>query len=404
MFNTIPYGVTAGVHGHATNSSIANFPFMYCLPMMLTNYGGDLQLTNVENFQGYNTGFMFNGVAQQTYGIPGMMAGCGMPSIDFNSIQNNAAAGAQAILTPKYIEGASQAINTSCAAIDSAIKAYEAKIADSNTPADQKALLEQAVKDLKAKQEELESMKSSSDLKPDEAYIKANKLKDEVNKIIIDTNNAIIKAASGESSTTDPAKADESKADESKVDESKSDEAKTDEPKADKTKENDPTQQGGDDAKIDDMLVDYSTYVDEAFDALNGMGTKNNKIETLITDLCSANAVLPFMLAWNESKSAINGESFIEAFMDDADHDQARTYVPKIINSLIQQARNLGVYDDEFKACVNAANKEIYKSDSWGWFGALRGMNDKVVCENVDKMLQILATKLGSQNGAPSKA
>lgn len=156
--------------------------------------------------------------------------------------------------------------------------------------------------------------------------------------------------------------------------------------------------------KFDDNLGKYTGDVEAAAKALYRAGTDNDAIEKLISDKSRNDEMFPFMLEWNRSKSSEKKESFIEAFMSDAGHKQAKTYVPIIIESLVRQAKSLGIYNSEFEACVEAANKEIHKSDSWGWFSALRGMNDKIVCENVDKMVQLLSNKVGSQYGEPVKS
>ncbi|CDE98682.1 unknown [Clostridium sp. CAG:813] len=53
---------------HATNNTFANIPYYGCLPMMQTNFGGDLQLCTIEPYAGYNIGYNLNPVAQQTWG------------------------------------------------------------------------------------------------------------------------------------------------------------------------------------------------------------------------------------------------------------------------------------------------------------------------------------------------
>ena len=65
---------------HATNNTFANIPYYGCLPMMQTNFGGDLQLCTIEPYTGYNIGYNLNPVAQQTWGgsifNPGQAATC----------------------------------------------------------------------------------------------------------------------------------------------------------------------------------------------------------------------------------------------------------------------------------------------------------------------------------------
>ena len=92
-------------------------------------------------------------------------------------------------------------------------------------------------------------------------------------------------------------------------------------------------------------------------------------MEGIIQKHVDAGTLAELMLCWNASQSEKNGESFIEAFMNDADHGQAVEYLPKIIDSLTARAQALGVYNSEFAAHRTAVREEVTSSD--GFFGAL---------------------------------
>ena len=86
--------------GHATNLSYPNMAFSGVLPTMYTNYGGDIQVTNIDPYGGYNLGILFNPIAQQTWGLPSITSNAGMTAP--TDCTAEAAQNAQSILSPIY--------------------------------------------------------------------------------------------------------------------------------------------------------------------------------------------------------------------------------------------------------------------------------------------------------------
>lgn len=373
-----------------TNSSIAYFPFMNVMPMMVTNIGyPDMQLTPIEPYQDQLSSIWFNGPAQQTWGTAGFTDSPYM-NVDLNAIQANAAAQAEQTLAPIYAQKAAQNIHTAKAVLNNAISGYKSKLV--NATDEQKEIIKKAVEALEAKKKELEDLEKDTEMAPGERYPKARALKEAIDDIIKETNAKLLgKKTTSSSETPTTGETSETEAEQGTQSGSTSE-----------TSENEETSNQGSEVKnIDDFSEMVQEDVTKFFDAVNGMGTKNTEMGEVIADNVEAGSMLELMLCWNENYSSVNNESFIEAFMDDADHAQAREYLPQIVNSLVKRAKAEGVYDKKFKACVDALNKEIYAGDAWGWFGGLRGMDDDIVCQNIDKMVKILATRTHSEFGSP---
>lgn len=394
MFN-MPIGFCGGF-GRVTNASIANFPYINVLPMMMTNYGGDLQLTTIEPYAGYNTSIMFNGIAQQTYGTPGFVNSPFM-TVDMGAIQQSAAASSQAMLAPIYKQYASQFINIGIATIDNAIKAYEAKIANADTTKDQKVIMEQAVKELKAKKEEFEKMKAAMDMTPGDGdtYSKSKELKEAVDALIREVNSKISAASSSSSSTQTSESESPSSESATPASEAEPASSESETPASDAA----ATENQGADTAIDNFDVAVLNDTDMAYKAMAGLGTNDSDLEAVIEAHSNAGTMLDLMLCYNSKYGDAKGESFIEAFMDDEDHNEACEMLPKIVNSLVARAKAMGIYDDEFRQWEIAVTRQVTKSD-WSFLGLgaiFSPIDDDVVCENINKMVKRMGEKAGSR-------
>ena len=119
----------------------------------------------------------------------------------------------------------------------------------------------------------------------------------------------------------------------------------------------DPDALSKEEDKDSDGIRDVATYSDEGvqlaeqfYNAVNDttLGipcTDDEAFESVCSQL-NKNNILDVMLAYSESHP---GESFMEAFMWDADHGQKRDYGKHIRNVLFEKARELGVT----KECAN---------------------------------------------------
>lgn len=372
--------------GQITNIGLANLPYWNFLPMMYTNFGGDIQLSTIEPYNNNPLNAVLNPMAQMSWGIAGLSEGFSMfPQVN----QGSASALAQQWLTPTYNQMASQNINTTDANIKGTITRLEAKLQDKSTTEEQKTEIQKIIDNLKQAQEKLDNLKKSSELTPDEAYKQSTEISSEVNEII---KNAVNLFSSAQTAQTQNS---ENKTNQAENKPAATNPQKTETKTDDSEKKTDKKQ--GVSQNIDDFSTEIKKDVEAFFNAIDGIGTDNDEMEKLIQKHVDAGTLTEFMLCWNEKASNRHNESLIEAFMNDADHGQAKKYLPLMIESLTERAKELGIYNEQFESYRNAADKEVFSDGIWG---ALHGMNDDVVCENIDAMLQLIAEKEGSKYGS----
>ena len=103
------FGLGMSTYGNLTNASMAYLPFMPYNPFGITNFGGDIQIFPVENYQTSQIGLAFNSVAQASGWPAGIFGGYQMtPQINMNAVVAQASAMAAQSLNAM----ASQEINT----------------------------------------------------------------------------------------------------------------------------------------------------------------------------------------------------------------------------------------------------------------------------------------------------
>lgn len=335
-----------------TNVSLANIPFWSQLPMMYTNYGGDTQISTIPSYAGYNLGLSFNPIAQQTWGFPG----------GFNSSQVLPNAGidqgavlrqAQSLLAPALNQLTSQNLNTCINNITATKARLNAKLQTEGITADEKAKIQEALDKLKECEDKLNQLKNSQDLDPQTAYQKVSELEAEVNKVVRDS---ISTANGGSTPATDTT--------------SKPEEAET--------------------GEVDNFTPEIKAEIDKYYDAIDGIGT-GESFDAVLNNINEEN-VMDYVLGWNKYHSAEKGESFMEAFMWDADASQKKKYGKQIARALRDKAEKLGVYDQ----CKEDFAKIDKEMGSWLWIS-----ND--VSQNYDNIIKVIAQKMGSKYGTPNK-
>lgn len=357
-----------------TNMSLANIPFWGCLPMMHTNYGGDTQISTIPSYAGYNLGLSFNPMAQATWGMPGLSMGQfpQMPPIN----QQAVIAGAQALLTPALNNLTSSNINLCINNIASTKARLQAAMQAESTTEEQRNQIQTILDKLKVQEDKLQEIKNSTDLDPQTAYQKVSEIEAEVNKIVRDAIKLL-------SNNTKPDASQDTDTDES-VDGADSadgadgtDESAEGTGSADSSTETNP--QGN--TNVDEFSADTKAAVDQAYDAMYCVGTDEEALEEVLK-LVNKDNVMDLMLAWNKYHSGEKGESFMTAFMWDADSDQKEKYGKAIAKALREKAEELGIYD-ECAADFAAIDKEM---GSWFYIS-----ND--IAENMMQLLKKLLQK-----------
>ena len=367
-----------------TNMSLANIPFWGCLPMMHTNYGGDTQISTIPSYAGYNLGLSFNPMAQATWGMPGLSMGQfpQMPPIN----QQAVIAGAQALLTPALNNLTSSNINLCINNIASTKARLQAAMQAESTTEEQRNQIQTILDKLKVQEDKLQEIKTSTDLDPQTAYQKVSEIEAEVNKIVRDAIKLL-------SNNTKPADASQDTDTDETVDGADgadgtdsadgTDDSVEGTGSADSSTETNP--QGN--TNVDEFSKDVQAAVDQAYDAMYCVGTDEEALEEVL-NLVNKDDVMNLMLAWNKYHSGEKGESFMTAFMWDADSDQKEKYGKAIARALREKAEELGIYD-ECAADFAAIDKEM---GSWFYIS-----ND--IAEKYDAIIEKIAAKMGSKYG-----
>lgn len=327
-----------------TNLSYANLPYWNQLPMTVTNYGGDTQVSTIPEYASGRIGMTMNQIAQQQFGMS-------MPSVQDLT---------QSYLNPAMNQMANTVIRATQQAIAATKQSLNAALQKKDLKEEDKKKINNLLEQLKKQEEALKELMQSTEMKPEDAFTKAQDIQKEVNKIKTSANE-LIKAINNGTST---------------------DSTKTD---ADATKTDDKTKTDGKDEKqgasVDQAKI--TSLVDQFYDATYRIGTDDEAFNSVCEQITDEN-VLDVMLTWKKFHGTEKGESFMQAFMWDANADQKKTYGKKIARALRDKAVALGIYD-KCREDFAAIDKEM---NSWFYIS-----ND--VAKNYDNIIKEIANKEG---------
>ena len=357
-----------------TYGSYANLPYMNCLPTMVTNFGGDTQVCTIP-YESYQPFYMWlNPIAQTMYN--GGMYTNPYVSVDWAGIYQSGIDLANRSTASVMNSRASQVINSCKATINMTKQRLNAMLLEDGITDEQKEKINRLLERLDEQEEKLNELTTATDLTPGDAYKKANEIEKELRTIINDISK--VKSTSSDDDDDD---AGDDAGDDARVDDDGSGGP------ADRTTTDPGTTTNAD--KFSSQIVDL---VDKFHDATYCWGTDDNDFNTVCEAITKDN-VMDIMLAWNKYHSAEQGESFMEAFMWDADAGQKKKYGKLIARALRSKAEELGVYDelrDEFAAI----DKEM---GSWLWI-------NNNIADKYDTIIKKIAEKMGSKYGSPQKS
>ena len=360
---------------HATNNTFANIPYYGCLPMMQTNFGGDLQLCTIEPYTGYNIGYNLNPVAQQTWGgsifNAGQAATCyaanpfagggvssapstsGIPTPGTQGFNDAVRRGAAQIVAPILNNMTSQNLNRCLANIQQAKTALEAQLTNTNITDEQKKQVNDMLDKVKAQEDELKKIAESSDLDPKTAYEKVGVQEKALRQILVDTSKLIkdinTPASSSTGETTTTSTGETTTAGETTTTSTSGTAAahSATTPEGASTDETTSTEESSiGDVKDPANDVDVFSWVQEFYDATYGGWSTDNDTFNAVCDQINKDTVMPLMISWNANKSKEKGESFMDAFLWDADRSQKIKYGKQISLALRQKAMELGIAQD----------------------------------------------------------
>ncbi|MBQ8459209.1 hypothetical protein IJ541_03795 [bacterium] len=371
-----------------TYNSFPNIPFVVsnALPGGFMNIAGDTVCYTIpeECLPQTDFGFSLNQNAQarlNNYNINPW--GYGLPQFSPEAIN----AWNQQILAPTADQIASQRINGAKASIASTKAKIQAKLNNKDITDEEKARLEALLEELKAQEEKLQNVIDNSYVLTRE---EASKQAGEVADAVADINSRI-----------DGEKKDEKVDNKDKTDnKDKVNKDETDDDETDETKKTKETQ-----GKKD---VTYSSTIkrdiERFYYATYCVGTDDPEMENVIGNIDSDN-VMDYMTAWNKYHSAEKGESFMKAFISDANEgfwgnalslgvchlfgygtvsDQKVNGCRQVALALREKAEELGIYD-ECAADFAAINKEL---GSWLWI-------DNAIYKHYDNIIKKIANKMG---------
>lgn len=401
---------------HATNNTFANIPYYGCLPMMQTNFGGDLQLCTIEPYAGYNIGYNLNPVAQQTWGgsifNAGQAATCyaanpfagggvssapstsGIPTPGTQGFNDAVRRGAAQIVAPILNNMTSQNLNRCLANIQQAKTALEAQLTNTNITDEQKKQVNDMLDKVKAQEDELKKIAESSDLDPKTAYEKVGEQEKALRQILVDTSKLIkdinTPASSSTGETTTTSTGETTTAGETTTT-STTGTAATHSATASQGASADESSEVDENGEIKNPAnnVDVFGWVQKFYDATYGGWSTDNDTFNAVCDQINKDTVMPLMISWNANKSKEKGESFIDAFLWDADRSQKIKYGKQIAGALREKAMELGIAQDP--ALQEAFSKIDHEMNSLFYVD-----NDKA-SEGFNKAIEIIAKKMGGE-------
>lgn len=402
---------------HATNNTFANIPYYGCLPMMQTNFGGDLQLCTIEPYTGYNIGYNLNPVAQQTWGgsifNAGQAATCyaanpfagggvssapstsGIPTPGTQGFNDAVRRGAAQIVAPILNNMTSQNLNRCLANIQQAKTALEAQLTNTNITDEQKKQVNDMLDKVKAQEEELKKIAESSDLDPKTAYEKVGEQEKALRQILVDTSklikdiNAPASSSTGETTTTSTGETTTAGETTTTATSGTAATHSATTPEGASTDETTSTDESSPEIENPANDVNVFSWVQKFYDATYGGWSTDNDTFNAVCDQINKDTVMPLMISWNANKSKEKGESFMDAFLWDADRSQKIKYGKQIAGALRGKAMELGIAQDP--ALQEAFSKIEHEMNSLFYVD-----NDKA-SEGFNKAIEIIAKKMGGE-------
>lgn len=402
---------------HATNNTFANIPYYGCLPMMQTNFGGDLQLCTIEPYAGYNIGYNLNPVAQQTWGgsifNPGQAATCyaanpfsnggcsstpvssGIPTPGTQGFNDAVRRGASQIVGNVLNTMTSQNLNRCLANIQQAKTALEAQLTNTNITDEQKKQVNDMLDKVKAQEEELKKIAESSDLDPKTAYEKVGEQEKALRQILVDTSklikdiNAPASSSTGETTTTSTGETTTAGETTTTATSGTAATHSATTPEGASTDETTSTDESSPEIENPANDVNVFSWVQKFYDATYGGWSTDNDTFNAVCDQINKDTVMPLMISWNANKSKEKGESFMDAFLWDADRSQKIKYGKQIAGALRGKAMELGIAQDP--ALQEAFSKIEHEMNSLFYVD-----NDKA-SEGFNKAIEIIAKKMGGE-------
>lgn len=369
-----------------TNVGIANMPYWGVLPMGMTNYGGDTQIFEVPDYVNSRINMTLNPMAAGQ--LNQYLASAPNFAVQPANIDQNAANDlAGQWLAPVMGGLAENNVGSISSTIESTKAKLNSKLQTEGISDTDREKVNKLLERLDEQERKLKELQEAEGLSNDEIYEKTKEIEKELRKIVGDTAQLNITPKKAEKSEEPSGVKDEAQGvdSEDKVDGTPQNNQNTDTTNTDKNEKID----------LDKMADDpQARLMAQMFrDAVNWTGflgiagTDNEKFNQVCEAITPEN-VVSVLLAYNKFHSSEDGESFMEAFMYDADGTQKPEYGRRIANALREVTIQLGIYDE-----CDADFTEIY--DELGDFSI-----DNTIYKCYDRILERICEASGGSKYA----
>ncbi len=394
---------------------MANFPFWGSLPMGYANYGGDTQIFNVPDYANTNVNIGFNAQAMASLAAPFGGSYFGAPQIQFPPVEDVV----NSIMQPIMANLAKNNVNSVSGTIAATKQKLNSMLQTEGISDEDKEKVKALLERLDEQEKKLKELQNEDGLTNDEIYDRTKEIEKAMRDIAADTAQLKITPQStkknepqGENKAESVEQEQAQQAQQTPQSQQAQQAQQVEQTPIQENQGVQPAQSGffvdpiyaGQRAEMEAQMQQYvdqqtggvrtAEYMAQEFrDAVNytnwlGIpGTDDEKFNAICGQINKDN-VMDLMLAYNRCQSTEDGESFMEAFMYDADGTQKPKYGKQIANALKEKALEVGVYDECRKDFA-----EIY--DELGDFSI-----DNTIYKNYDNIIEKIAIAMGKPENA----
>lgn len=327
-----------------TWNSYPNVPFMSYLPCGMTTFGGDTQIFTIdpEILCGSNIGFCLNPIAQGMMGYNNLGWNIGYSQqYDIGAIVGNCA-------TPVLNEMATQNIKSSMNYITSMkTRLNSLKIQDGVT-AEQVAQIDELLAKLDEQEKQLkELMENPENIDVGDAYKKAAAVENELRKIA--TEAAKIRISNSAPSSNEEPNNESDPSNDAAAPGAATNNSNNASNSESANNSNEPN--GTHELKVNHTNA-IKDDIETFYNATYRWGTDDEALLSVVEKITADN-VMDYMTAWNRYHSGEQGETFIDAYINDISDDCFNPNEERLMNglklikrALRDKAEQLGIYDD----------------------------------------------------------
>ncbi len=386
---------------------MANLAYWGSLPMGISNYGGDVQVYNVDEYsQPLFT--VYNPQAMASLSAPFAGVGCQIPQVQFDPDLVDKLA--DAMWQPVIKDLAESNVGSVAGTIQSTKAKLNSKLQTEGISEEDKNKVQALLDRLDEQEKKLRELQNAEGLTNDEVYERSKEIERAMRDIAAECAqlNITPQRASQSEEAENSEAADAANESQGTNSQQLTQELQQLQEQLENLSESQEQQSQQTDNKGFFVAPEYAparaeleSQMQQEMDTQTGgvrsaeqiaqqfrdavndsWGTDNETFNNICSQINKDN-VMDLMLAYNRFQSIEDGESFMEAFMWDANHGQKAKYGKQIANALKEKAVEVGVYD-ELKDDFATIYDEL---------GDLFISND--ISENFDNIVEKIAVAMG---------